>query len=118
MTIDERVSGGVTILNVRGRMTVDDLGDVMVVDKVRQHLRDGQKHVLVDLAAVPYVDTTGLRDIVEAYITSRRQGGHVKLLNLTPRVRHVLEITRLLTVIEAFDSEADAVASFGSSEPA
>ena len=112
MTIEERASGGVIILKVRGRMTVDDQGDVLVVDRVRQLLRDGQKHVLVDLAAVPYVDTTGLRDIVEAYITSRRQGGSVKLLNLAPRVRQLLVITRLLTVIEAFDSEADAIASF------
>ena len=118
MTIDERTSGGVIILAVRGRMTIDDMGNVLVVDKVRQFLRDGQKHVLVDLAAVPYVDTTGLRDIVEAYIASRRQGGSLKLLNLTPRVRHLLVITRLLTVIEAFESEADAVASFGSSDQA
>ena len=118
MTIDERASNGVSILVVRGRMTVDDQGDVLVVDRVRQLSRDGQKHILVDLAAVPYVDTTGLRDIVEAYITSRRQGGHVKLLNPTPRVRHLLVITRLLTVIEAFDSEADAIASFGPSAPA
>ena len=118
MTIDERTSGSVSILVVHGRMTVDDMGELLVVDNVRQLLRDGRTHVLVDLADVPYVDTTGLRDIVEAYITSRRQGGSVKLLNPTPRIRHLLVITRLLTVIEAFDSEADAVASFGPSQPA
>ena len=68
MTIDERTSGGVIILSVRGRMTIDDMGDVLVVHVVRRFLREVRKHVLVDLAAVPYVDTTGLRDIVESYI--------------------------------------------------
>ena len=112
MTIDERTSGGVTILRVHGRMTVEEQGDVHVVNTVRRLLRDGQKHVLVDMADVPYLDTTGLRDAVESYITSRRQGGAFKLLSVTPRVRHLLEITRLSTVIECYEAEADAIENF------
>ena len=112
MTIDERTSGGVSILVARGRITVEEQADVRVVDHVRRLLREGRKHVIVDMTAVPYVDTTGLRDIVEAYITSRRQDGAVKLIGVTARVRRVLEITRLLSVIDAYDSEADAIASF------
>jgi len=66
----------------------------------------------------PYVDTIGLCNIVEAYITTQRQGGALKLLHLTAHVREMLMITRLLTVLEAYDSEPEAVASFGRSPQA
>ena len=113
MTIEERASGGVTILDVRGRMTVEDIQDMLLAEKVRPLLQAGRKQILLNLEGVPYVDTMGLCNVVEAYITTKRQGGSLKLLGLTPHVRELLVITRLLTVFEAYASEADAVASFG-----
>ena len=118
MTIEERASGGVTILDVRGRLTIEVLTDMALANKVRQLLQDGRKQIVLNLEAVPYVDTSGLCNIVEAYITSKRQGGSLKLLHLTAHVRELLVITRLLTIFDAYDSEAAAVASFGPSAPA
>ena len=118
MTIEERASGSVTILDVRGRMTIEDLKDMLLADRVRPLLQAGRKQILLNLQGVPYVDTMGLCNVVEAYITTKRQGGSLKLLGLTPHVRELLMITRLLTVFEAYASEATAVASFGPSAPA
>lgn len=118
MTIEERVSGAVTILDVRGRLTIEVLRDMTLAERVRPHLQAGRKQIVLNLEAVPYVDTTGLCNIVEAYITTKRQGGSLKLLHLTAHVREMLTITRLLTVFEAYDSEAAAVASFGHTAPA
>ena len=118
MTIEERASGGVTIFDVRGRMTIEDVGDMALAEKVRPLLQAGRKQMLLNLEGVPYLDTMGLCNIVEAYITTKRQGGSLKLLHLTPHVRELLVITKLLTVFEAYASEAAAVASFGPSAPA
>ena len=118
MTIEERASGDVTILDVRGRMTIEDVQDMLLAENVRPLLQAGRTQILLNLEGVPYVDTMGLCNVVEAYITTRRHGGSLKLLGLTPHVRELLVITRLLTVFEAYVSEADAVASFGPSAPA
>ena len=114
MTIQERTSGNVTIFDVRGRMTIEDLGDMALAQRVRSRVQDGCSRILLDLEGVPYVDTTGLCNIIEAYITTQRQGGSLKLLLLARHVRELLTVTKLLTVFEAYDSEADAIASFGS----
>jgi anti-sigma B factor antagonist len=118
MTIEERTSGGVIVLDVQGRMTIEVLGNLVLADRVRQLLQQGHRQILVNLAGVPYVDTSGLCDLVEAYLATTRREGALKLLHLTPHVRKILAITRLMTVFEAYESEAAAVASFGSSAPA
>jgi len=118
MTIEERASGDVIILGVRGPMTIEVLTDMLLAEKVRRRLQEGHKQILLNLEGVSYVDTTGLCHVVEAYVTTKRQGGSLKLLHLTRYVRELLVITTLLTVFEAYDSEADAVASFGASAPA
>ena len=118
MTIEERASGGVTILDVRGRMTIEDLKDMVLADRVRQLLQQGRNRIILNLEGVPYVDTLGLCNIVEAYITTQRQNGSLKLLRLTAHVRELLMMTRLLTIFETYESEAAAVASFGPSAPA
>jgi anti-anti-sigma factor len=114
MTIEERTTGNVTILDVAGRMTIETVGDMPLVPHVRRLLQGGRTHVVVNLAGVPYVDTTGIAELVEAYVATRRQGGSMKLLRLTPHVRTVLTMTRLLTILEAYEAEADVVASFES----
>jgi anti-anti-sigma factor len=118
MKIQERSCRDVVILDIEGRMTVEASRDVSVADLVRELLRNGRRHFLVNLEGVSSLDTTGLRDIVEAYITTTRQDGSLKLMHLPSKVREVLAITRLLSVLESFDTEADAVASFGTVMPA
>ncbi len=118
MTIDERTSGGVTIFDVRGRMTIEDSGDMALAHRVRSCVQSGRNQVVLNLDGVPYVDTMGLCNIIEAYITTKRQGGALKLLHLARHVREVLAVTKLLTVFEAYDSEADAIASFERRAPA
>jgi anti-sigma B factor antagonist len=113
MTIEARTSGAVTILDVGGRLTIETLGAMTLAENVRPLLLAGRKQILLNLEGVPYVDTMGVCNIVEAYIATQRQGGSLKLLHLKPHVRELLRITRLLTVFDAYDSEADAVASFG-----
>jgi anti-sigma B factor antagonist len=112
MSIEERTSGHVTVLDVDGRMTIETVGDMPLLATVRRLLQAGRTRVVLNLAGVPYVDTTGIADLVEAYVATKRQGGVLKLLHLTPRVRTVLTMTRLLTILEAYEVEADAVASF------
>jgi len=114
MTIEERTSGNVTVLDVAGRMTIETVGDTPLLAKVRQLLQGGRARVVLNLAGVPYVDTMGIAELVEAYVSTRRHGGLLKLLQLTPRVRAVLTMTRLLTILEVYEAEADAVASFES----
>jgi anti-sigma B factor antagonist len=76
-------------------------------------LADGGKtKILLNLADVPYVDSAGLGEIVRCYTTVSKKGGKLKLLNLTAKIRDLLAITKLLTVFETYDSEADAVKSF------
>jgi anti-sigma B factor antagonist len=111
--VDERALGDVTILDVDGRMSIEG-PDRLVCGTVRRLLPLGRKQFLLNLARVPYIDSTGLAEILEAYATTKRQGGGFKLEHLSPHVRELLRITALLTVFEVFDSEADALASFGS----
>src|SRR5262245_11455640 len=117
MKIESRASQGVVILDIEGRMTVEADRPESVADMVRELMRQGRRHFLINLENVSSLDTTGVRDIVEAYVTSTRQDGSLKLLNLPARVRDVLTVTRLLTVLESFDAEAEALASFGAMAP-
>ena len=71
-----------------------------------------RRKILLNLADVPYVDSAGLGEIVRCYTTVSKKGGKLKLLNLTAKIRDLLAITKLLTVFETYDSEADAVKSF------
>ena len=113
MQIDERQAGDVTILDVKGKLTLG-AGDEVLKDKINSLIHQGQKKLLLNLEGVPYIDSAGLGEIVRTYTTVSRQGGSLKLVNLTKRITDLLSITKLLTVFETFDSEKDAVASFQS----
>ena len=113
MTIEQRTSAGVILLDLHGRMTIE-MGRSVLTERVRELLQQGHKQILVNAADIPQVDTSGLCDLVEAYLAVTRRGGSLKLACLAPRVRRVLEITRLLTIIESYPSEPEALASFGS----
>ena len=114
MLIEERAVGDVTILDLKGKMTLGE-GDEILKDKVNSLAMQGRKRIVLNLEAVPYIDSAGLGEIVRTYTTVSRQGGSLKLLGLTKRITDLLSITKLLTVFETYDNEADAVRSFSSS---
>ena len=111
MTIEERPTDGVMILDLKGKLTIGE--DVeLVKDKINSLIQQGEKKLLLNLAEVPYVDSAGLGEIVRTYTTVNRQGGDLKLLHLTKRIEDLLAITKLLTVFDTFDSEQEAISSF------
>lgn len=114
MHIEERAVGDVTVLDLKGRVTLGE-GDELLKDKVNSLINQGRRKLVLNLAEVPYIDSAGLGEIVRTYTTVSRQGGSLKLLSLTKRISDLLAITKLLTVFETFDSEADAVKSFSAS---
>ena len=113
MEIVERTVSDVTVLDLKGKMTLGE-GDELLKDKINSLLAAGKKKLLLNLESVPYIDSAGLGEVVRTYTTVSRQGGSLKLLSLTKRITDLLAITKLLTVFETFDSEADAVRSFSS----
>jgi len=114
MQIDQRAIGDVVVLDLKGRITMGE-GDELLKDKVNSLANQGHKKIVLNLAEVPYIDSAGLGEIVRTYTTVSRQGGSLKLLNLTKRITDLLSITKLLTVFETFDSENEAVRSFSAS---
>jgi anti-sigma B factor antagonist len=114
MQIEERNVGDVIVLDLKGKITLGQ-GDELLKDKVNSLVNQGHRKILLNLADVPYVDSAGLGEIVRTYTTVSRQGGSLKLLNLTKRITDLLAITKLLTVFETFDAERDAVRSFSAS---
>jgi anti-sigma B factor antagonist len=113
MEINERTTGDIMILDLKGRMTLGE-GDELLKDKINSLLLQGHRKLVLNLEHVPYIDSAGLGEIVRTYTTVSRQGGSLKLLNLTKRIEDLLSITKLLTVFETFDSESDVVRSFTS----
>ena len=113
MQITERSVGDVMVLDLKGKITLGE-GDELLKDKINSLIHQGQKKLLLNLEGVPYIDSAGLGEIVRTYTTVSRQGGSLKLVNLTKRITDLLSITKLLTVFETFDAEKEAVASFQS----
>jgi anti-sigma B factor antagonist len=111
MQIEERTTGDVVLLDLKGKITLGE-GDELLKDKVNSLVNQGHKKIVLNLADVPYIDSAGLGEVVRTYTTVSRQGGALKLLNLTKRITDLLSITKLLTVFETFDSEGEAVRSF------
>jgi anti-sigma B factor antagonist len=114
MQIEQRSVADVVLLDLKGKITLGE-GDELLKDKVNSLLNQGQRKIVLNLAEVPYIDSAGLGEIVRTYTTVSRQGGSLKLLNLTKRITDLLSITKLLTVFETFDSESDAIRSFTAS---
>ena len=112
MEISERQAGKVVVVDVKGKITLGEGGDAILKDKMRSLVQQGYKNVLLNLGEVSYVDSAGLGEIVQAYATVSKGGGALKLVNVTKRIKDLLAITKLLTVFETFDSEADALKSF------
>jgi anti-sigma B factor antagonist len=111
MKIGNRQVDGVTILDLSGRITLGE-GSVQLRDAVRDLLSKGQKRILLNLADVNYIDSSGIGELVSAFTAARNQGGELKLLKLTKKVHDLLQITKLYTVFDVKDDEAEAIASF------
>ena len=111
MKISTRQVDGVTILDCSGRITLGE-GSIVLRDNVSQLLAKGQKKILLNLGEINYIDSSGIGELVTAFTTVRKQGGELKLLNLTKKVHDLLQITKLYTVFDVKDEEAAAVKSF------
>jgi anti-sigma B factor antagonist len=117
MTIQERVVGSVTVLDLEGKMVLGD-GDTLLKDKIHSLVFQERKNIVLNLGHVSYMDSSGLGALVASFVTAKNNGGQVKLLNLTGRLQDLLAIAKLLTVFETFDGEADAVRSFAAAATA
>jgi anti-sigma B factor antagonist len=111
MQIEERVVDDVTILDLKGKMTLGE-GDELLKDKIGSLVSQGKKKILLNLEAVPYIDSAGLGEIVRTYTSISRQGGKLKLLNVSKRIQDLLVITKLITIFDSYDAEGEAVKSF------
>ena len=111
MTASTRLVGGVTIVDLSGRIVLGE-GSAGLRDLLRKLVSEGIKKILLNLRNVDYIDSSGLGELVSAFTSMRSQGGELKLLNLTKRVRALLQITKLLTVFDITDDEATSVKSF------
>jgi len=111
MKIVERQVKDVAILDLHGKIQIGE-GDEALRNAVARLVQAGKKKILLNLAEVPYVDSAGLGEIVRCYTTVSREGGRLKLVNLTKKLQDLLAITKLLTVFETYDSEEQGVNSF------
>jgi anti-sigma B factor antagonist len=111
MKVATRQVDGVTILDLSGRITLGE-GSVTLRDAVRDLMAKGAKHILLNLGEITYIDSSGIGELVSAFTSVRNSGGELKLLNLTHKVKDLLQITKLYTVFDIKDDEATAVASF------
>jgi len=106
-----RQVGEVTVIDLDGRITLSD-GSAMVRDLIRENLNKGQKKLVLNLAAISYLDSTGLGELVSGYRFVKSAGGELKLLNLNKKVTDLLQVTKLYTVFDIHNDESQAVASF------
>ena len=111
LDVSERQAGDVTILDLTGEVRLGD-SSVALRDSTRKLADGGKKKILLNLADVKYIDSTGIGELIASYTTVTRQGGQLKLLNLTDRIQNLLVITKLLTVFDTYENEAEALKSF------
>lgn len=106
-----RQVGDVTVIDSVGRITLGE-GSSSFRDTIRDLATKGNKKLLLNLAEVTYIDSSGIGELVSGFTTVTNAGGQLKLLHLNKRVKDLLQITKLYTVFEVFDDEAQAVRSF------
>jgi len=109
--VTNRQVGDVTVVDVAGRITLGE-GASTLRENIRSLAAKGNKKILLNLSDVSYIDSSGIGELVSAFTTVTNQGGVLKLLGLTKRVKDLLQITKLYTVFEVFENESIAVRSF------
>ena len=110
MLLKPRRIDDVVVLDISGRITIGE-GTLIIRDSIRRLLDAGDRKFILNLADCDYIDSSGLGELVTSFTTVRNAGGDLKLLSLTNRVQDLLQITKLLTVFESFEDEAEAVKS-------
>jgi len=106
-----RQVGDVSVIDVSGRITLGE-GSSALRDALRDLLAKGNKKILLNLGDVSYIDSSGIGELVSGFTTVTNQGGDLKLLSLTKRVKDLLQITKLYTVFDIHEDEAHAIRSF------
>jgi len=111
MKIEKRKIGNVTVFDLKGKILFGD-----GIDELRQSInaaiKDNEKQLVLNFAEVPYLDSTGLGEVVRSYTTLKKVGGAVKIANLSNKVKDLMMVTKLITVFETFENENEAVKSF------
>ena len=111
LNITERQAGDVTILDMDGKVTIGE-GSVALRTTIRKLLGEGKKKILLNLGSVGYVDSSGIGELVSSYSAVNKEGGSLRLLNLTQKIQDLLAITKLLTVFDVYESESEALSSY------
>jgi anti-sigma B factor antagonist len=109
--LTDRQVGDVTVVDASGRITLGE-GSTQFREKIRELVAKGHKKVLINMADVTYIDSSGIGELVSGYTTVTNAGGQLKLLKLGKKIQDLLQITKLFTVFEAHEDEATAIGSF------
>jgi anti-sigma B factor antagonist len=117
MTIQERVVGSVTVLDLDGKLVLGD-GDTLLKDKIHSLVFQERTNIVLNMGSVGYMDSSGLGSLVASFVTAKNNGGQIKLVNLTGRLQDLLAIAKLLTVFDTYDTEAEAIRSFAAAATA
>ena len=112
MQIEEKMAGEVAVIKITGDITLNQGGDVLLKDKINSLLQQGRNKLVLDLGGVSYVDSAGLGQLVQIHATTKAKGGSLRIANVTKRLKDLLVVTKLVTVFDSYDSEAEALASF------
>jgi anti-sigma B factor antagonist len=111
LNIVERQAGDVTVLDMDGKITIGE-GSVALRTAIRRLLEEGKKKILLNLGGVGYIDSSGIGELVSSFTAINKESGQLKLLNLTQKLQDLLAITKLLTVFDVYENEADALNSY------
>ncbi len=111
MKSEIRDHGDVRVISLSGKITIGS-GDVKIRELINSALDDGKKLILLDLAGVTSIDSSGIGELVACYTTVTKQDGQLKLLRLSPKINDIMQVTQLITVFDVFDDEREALASF------
>ena len=111
MKIEKRKKGDVLIIDLKGKVLIGE-GIDEIRNAINSTIKEKETKVLLNFAEVPYLDSTGLGEVVRSYTSIKKEGGTVKIVNLTNKVKDLLSVTKLLTVFETFEDEEKAIASF------
>ena len=111
LEVNERQAGDVTILDMNGSVRMGE-GAISLRNSIRSLIDQGKKKILLNLNGVKNIDSSGIGELIANYTTISRDGGQLKLLNLTEKIQNLLVITKLLTVFDSYDNEAEALNSF------
>jgi len=111
MKIEKRKKGDVLILDLKGKILIGD-GIDELREAINNAIKEKESKLLLNFAEVPYLDSTGLGEVVRSYTSLKKEGGSVKIINLTTKVRDLLSVTKLLTVFDTFEDEEKAISSF------